>query len=212
MLAVGITGGIGSGKSAAADRFSELGVPIIDADVIARQIVEPGRPACRKVIDAFGDVVASDDGGLNRAKLRKIIFSEPEKKTLLENILHPKIHAEILRQIAELSTPYTIVVIPLLAESKRQYPLDRILVIDAPAEFQVSRVSARDDQSESEVKRVIQLQSSRPDRLAIADDVIENTGSLQSLRNSVDALHEKYLAIARGSNQSEDERRSKTST
>ena len=205
MLAVGITGGIGSGKSAAADRFSELGVPIIDADVIARQIVEPGRPACRKVIDAFGDEVASDDGGLNRAKLRKIIFSEPEKKTLLENILHPEIHAEILRQIAELSTPYTIVVIPLLAESKRQYPLDRILVIDAPAEFQVSRVSARDDQSESEVKRVIQLQSSRPDRLAIADDVIENTGSLQSLRNSVDALHEKYLAIARGSNQSEDE-------
>ena len=204
MLAVGITGGIGSGKSAAADRFSELGVPIIDADVIARQIVEPGRPACRKVIDAFGDEVASDDGGLNRAKLRKIIFSEPEKKTLLENILHPEIHAEILRQIAELSTPYTIVVIPLLAESKRQYPLDRILVIDAPAEFQVSRVSARDDQSESEVKRVIQLQSSRPDRLAIADDVIENTGSLQSLRNSVDALHEKYLAIARGSNQSED--------
>lgn len=205
MLAVGITGGIGSGKSAAADRFSELGVPIIDADVIARQIVEPGRPACRKVIDAFGDEVASDDGGLNRAKLRKIIFSEPEKKTLLENILHPEIHAEILRQIAELSTPYTIVVIPLLAESKRQYPLDRILVIDAPAELQVSRVSARDDQSESEVKRVIQLQSSRPDRLAIADDVIENTGSLQSLRNSVDALHEKYLAIARGSNQSEDE-------
>ena len=204
MLAVGITGGIGSGKSAAADRFSELGVPIIDADVIARQIVEPGRPACRKVIDAFGDEVASDDGGLNRAKLRKIIFSEPEKKTLLENILHPEIHAEILRQIAELSTPYTIVVIPLLAESKRQYPLDRILVIDAPAELQVSRVCARDDQSESEVKRVIQLQSSRPDRLAIADDVIENTGSLQSVRNSVDALHGKYLAIARGSNQSED--------
>ena len=204
MLAVGITGGIGSGKSAAADRFSELGVPVIDADVIARQVVEPSQPACRKVIDAFGDEVASDDGGLNRAKLRKIIFSEPEKKTLLENILHPEIHAEILRQIAELSTPYTIVVIPLLAESKRQYPLDRIVVIDAPAELQVSRVSARDDQSESEVKRVIQLQSSRPDRLAIADDVIENTGSLQSLRNSVDALHEKYLAIARGSNQSED--------
>ena len=204
MLAVGITGGIGSGKSAAADRFSELGVPIIDADVIARQIVEPGRPACRKVIDAFGDEVASDDGGLNRAKLRKIIFSEPEKKTLLENILHPEIHAEILRQIAELSTPYTIVVIPLLAESKRQYPLDRILVIDAPAELQVSRVCARDDQSESEVKRVIQLQSSRPDRLAIADDVIENTGTLQSLNNAVDALHERYLSIARGSSQSED--------
>ena len=204
MLAVGITGGIGSGKSAAANRFSELGVPVIDADVIARQVVEPDRPACRKVIDAFGDEVASDGGGLNRARLRKVVFSEPEKKSQLESILHPEIHAEILRQIAELSVPYAIVVIPLLAESKRQYPLDRILVIDAPTELQISRVSVRDNQSASEVERVIELQSSRQNRLAIADDVIENSGSLQSLRNSVDALHEKYLAIVRCSSQSEN--------
>ncbi len=196
MLAVGITGGIGSGKSAAADRFAELGVPVIDADVIARQIVEPGRPACKKVIEVFGAEFATADGGLDRSKLRKMVFSVPEKKTQLESILHPEIHAEILRQLSDLSAPYAIVVIPLLAEGNRTYPLDRVLVIDAPAKLQIDRVSNRDNESAQEVERIIHLQATRKDRLEMADDVISNTGTKQSLRNSVDELHSKYLTIA----------------
>ncbi len=196
MLAVGITGGIGSGKTAAADRFAELGVPVIDADVIARQVVEPGRPTCQRVIETFGADFATPDGRLDRIKLRKIVFSEPEKKTQLENILHPAIHAEILHQLSNLSVPYAVVVIPLLAESKRKYPLDRVLVIDAPMNLQISRVSDRDNESAQEVERIIRLQATRKERLAIADDIISNTGSKHSLRDSVDELHSKYLTIA----------------
>ena len=204
MFAVGITGGIGSGKSTAADRFVELGVPAIDADVVAREVVKPGRSALKRVIDTFGVEVATTDGRLDRVKLRKIVFSDSEKKSQLENILHPEIHAEILRQLSESTAPYTVVVIPLLAESKRQYPLDRILVIDAPHELQIDRVSVRDNQSPQEVEHIIQLQASRQARMAIADDVIVNNGSTQDLQHEVDALHKKYLAYACGSDQPEN--------
>ncbi|MDE0310445.1 MAG: dephospho-CoA kinase [Acidiferrobacterales bacterium] len=196
MLTVGITGGIGSGKSAAADRFAELGVPVIDADVIARQIVEPGRPACSKVIETFGAEFAAADGGLDRGKLRKLVFSDSGKITRLEDILHPEIHAEILRRLSDLSAPYAVVVIPLLAESKRSYPLDRVLVIDAPSQLQISRVSDRDGETAQEVEKIISLQATRKDRLRVADDVISNTGTRQSLTSAVDELHSKYLAIA----------------
>ena len=204
MFAVGITGGIGSGKSTAAGRFVELGVPAIDADVVAREVVKPGRSALKRVIDTFGVEVATTDGRLDRVKLRKIVFSDSEKKSQLENILHPEIHAEILRQLSESTAPYTVVVIPLLAESKRQYPLDRILVIDAPHELQIDRVSVRDNQSPQEVEHIIQLQASRQARMAIADDVIVNNGSTQDLQHEVDALHKKYLAYACGSDQPEN--------
>ncbi len=204
MFAVGITGGIGSGKSTATDRFIELGVPAIDADVVARELVKPGRSALKRVIDTFGVEVATADGRLDRIKLRKIVFSDSEKKSQLENILHPEIHAEILRQLSESTAPYTVVVIPLLAESKRQYPLDRILVIDAPHELQIERVSARDNQSPQEAEHIIQLQASRQARMAIADDVIVNNGSTQDLQHQVDALHKKYLAYACGSEEPEN--------
>ncbi len=203
MLVVGITGGIGSGKSTAADRFSKLGVPVIDADVVAREVVKPGQPACNKVIETFGEEVANEDGGLNRAKLRQIVFADAVKKAELENILHPIIHAEILQQLSHLTATYAIVVIPLLAESKREYPLDRILVVDIPPELQLDRVSVRDQQSAEQIQRIIDLQASRQERLAIADDVISNAGTTEDLLISVDELHKKYLKIAQSSDRSE---------
>ncbi len=201
MFTVGVTGGIGSGKSSAADRFRQLGVPVIDADAVARQIVEPGMPALQEIINAFGESVANDQGELDRAELRKIIFSDSNRKSQLEAILHPRIYAEILRLLSELSTSYAIVVIPLLAESKREYPLDRILVIDVPSDVQISRVTTRDDQSTEEVGRIISSQAPRHSRLAIADDVIENIGSKDDLYERVDAMHLTYLEHARKSNQ-----------
>ena len=203
MLVVGITGGIGSGKSTAADRFGELGVPVIDADVVAREVVEPGQPACRRVIETFGEEVANEDGGLNRARLRQIVFADAVKKADLENILHPIIHAEILQQLSQLTATYAIVVIPLLAESKREYPLDRILVVDIPPELQLDRVSVRDQQSAEQIQRIIDLQASRQERLAIADDVISNAGTTEDLLKSVDELHKKYLKIAQSPDRSE---------
>ena len=200
MFTVGVTGGIGSGKSSAADRFRQLGVPVIDADVVARQIVEPGMPALQEIINTFGESVANDRGELDRAALRKIIFSDSSRKSQLEAILHPRIYDEILRLLSELSTPYAIVVIPLLAESKREYPLDRILVIDVPSDVQISRVTTRDGQSTEEVERIISSQASRYSRLAIADDVIENIDSKDDLYERVDAMHLTYLEYARKSN------------
>ena len=200
MFTVGVTGGIGSGKSSAADQFRQLGVPVIDADVVARQIVEPGMPALQEIINAFGESVTNDWGELDRAALRKIIFSDSSRKSQLEAILHPRIYDEILRLLSELSTPYAIVVIPLLAESKREYPLDRILVIDVPSDVQISRVTTRDDQSTEEVERIISSQASRHSRLAIADDVIDNIGSKDDLYERVDAMHLTYLEYAHKSN------------
>ena len=201
MLTVGVTGGIGSGKSSAANRFRQLGVPVIDADLIARQIVEPGMPALQEIINAFGESVANDQGELDRSALRKIIFSDSNRKSQLEAILHPRIYNEILRLLSELSTSYAIVVIPLLAESKREYPLDRILVIDVPSDVQISRVTTRDNQSTEEVEQIISSQASRHSRLEIADDIIENVGSTDDLSERVDAMHLPYLEYARKSNQ-----------
>ena len=201
MLTVGVTGGIGSGKSSAANRFRQLGVPVIDADLIARQIVEPGMPALQEIINAFGESVANDQGELDRSALRKIIFSDSNRKSQLEAILHPRIYNEILRLLSELSTSYAIVVIPLLAESKREYPLDRILVIDVPSDVQISRVTTRDNQSTEEVEQIISSQASRHSRLETADDIIENVGSTDDLSERVDAMHLTYLEYARKSNQ-----------
>ncbi len=196
MLKVGLTGGIGSGKSTAARRFEELGVPIIDADVIARNVVEPGKPALKEIITAFGEKVVNSDGELDRTELRKIVFENKEHKAVLESILHPRIYDEILRQLDQLSAPYCIVVIPLLAESKRNYPLDRVLVIDLPHALQLERTSARDQQSEEKIDKIVQLQSSREKRLSLADDIIENSGTVELLYEKIDWLHQKYTELA----------------
>lgn len=196
MFVVGLTGGIGSGKTTAANRFNSLGVPIIDADVVARDIVKPGRPALQEIINSFGDDVVDSEGRLDRAALRGIVFSNPDLRKKLENILHPQIYERIHNELGELSGPYAIIVIPLLAESKRQYHLNRVLVVDAPSELQISRVTVRDKQSPSQVERILHSQSSRRKRNSIADDIIENSGSIDDLCDHIDALHRQYLVIA----------------
>ncbi len=198
MLKVGLTGGIGSGKSSASRLFAELGVPVIDADIIAREVVEPGTPALTEIETAFGSQVIGNDGRLDRVALRKMVFSKPEHREKLESILHPRIHAEIMRQINELSTPYCIVVIPLLAESKSDYQLDRILVIDLPEAMQRARAAIRDQRSEEEINHVIQAQASRTARQKMADDLVDNSGTLETLIEQIHALHKKYLALAVG--------------
>ena len=197
MLKIGLTGGIGSGKSTAAERFLKLGVPVIDADVIAREIVEPGKPAFEAVVAAFGNQVVDEDGRLDRKALRTIVFADPEQKSRLENILHPQIHAEILHQLEQIAYPYCVVVIPLLAESKRNYPLDRILVVDLPEELQIARTTTRDKESAKHVEQIIRSQAPRQQRLSIADDVIENSGTPETLLKNIDSLHQKYLELAR---------------
>lgn len=199
MLVVGLTGGIGSGKSTAARRFEELGVAVIDADVIAREVVEPGKSGFNEVVAAFGDQVVGHDGKLDRAVLRSIIFADAEQKMRLEGILHPKIYAEILQQLDDVLTPYCIVVIPLLAESKRDYPLDRVLVVDLPEALQVARTTLRDRQTVNNIEDIIRSQASRKQRLAIADDVVENSGTPEELCKVIDALHQQYLQHAKSS-------------
>lgn len=197
MLKIGLTGGIGSGKSTAAEQFLKLGAPVIDADVIAREIVEPGKPAFEAVIAAFGDQIVGEDGRLDRKALRNIVFADPEQKSRLESILHPQIYTEILHQLEQIAYPYCVVVIPLLAESKRNYPLDRILVVDLPEKLQIDRTTARDKESEKHIEQIIQSQASRQQRLSIADDVIENSGTPETLLRNIDSLHQKYLELAR---------------
>ena len=197
MLKIGLTGGIGSGKSTAAEQFLKLGAPVIDADVIAREIVEPGKPAFEAVIAAFGDQIVGEDGRLDRKALRNIVFADPEQKSRLESILHPQIYTEILHQLEQIAYPYCVVVIPLLAESKRNYPLDRILVVDLPEKLQIDRTTARDKESEKHIEQIIRSQASRQQRLSIADDVIENSGTPETLLKNIDSLHQKYLELAR---------------
>ena len=199
MLVVALTGGIGSGKTTVSQLFESLGTPIIDTDIIARQLVTPGKPALIEISTQFGQEVLSTDGTLNRAILRQVIFQDIEKKRLLESILHPLIRQEMTRQIAALSTTYCIVVIPLLVESKQMEIADRILVIDTPESTQLARVSTRDNQTEKEVTAVISAQASRDARLSIADDVIHNDGSLDKLKQQVESLHQKYLSASNAS-------------
>ena len=197
MLVVGITGGIGSGKTAVSDRFSELGVPVIDTDVISKELVEPGLPAFEEIVVAFGRKVVGNNGRLNRALLRKIVFENPSKRQQLEEILHVKIRAEVFHQLDALDCAYCVIVIPLLAESKRKYPLDRVLVLDASADLQLARAEARGQQSREELEQIIRSQATREERLALADDVIENSGSIDELRESVNFYHQQFGQLAK---------------
>ena len=199
MFRIGITGGIGSGKTMVANRFGELGAPIVDADVVARQVVLPGTPACKEIIEAFGDTVANENGELNRAQLRSIVFGNSVARTRLQNIVHPRIFDEIHRQLRALSGDYAIVVIPLLAEARRDYALDRVLVVDAPRKLRISRIVSRDGQTSEAVEQILSSQATREERLAIADDVVNNAGTAEELFKQVDALHRRYLALARNS-------------
>lgn len=193
-LVIGLTGGIGSGKTATADLFSDLGVPVIDADELARRVVRPGEPAFEEIVRAFGARVLSESGELDRRAMRDCVFADAEQRSRLEAIVHPRVYAEIRRQLDALDTAYAIVVVPLLIESGGTDLVDRILVVDAPRELQIERVSRRDGVSAADVERVLAAQLDRRTRLAQADDIIENGASEASLEHQVAALHRRYLA------------------
>lgn len=194
MRVIGLTGGIASGKSAAADHFATLGVPVIDADLIARELVEPGKPALKKITQHFGGNVLDKNNELNRAALREIIFSDEQARHKLEAILHPLIRAAIIERVAMLDDCYCIVVIPLLAESEENWEiLDHKLVIDCPESIQLQRLQHRDQLDLQQATSILNAQASREQRRAIADDIIDNSHDLAHLKNAVEQLHKKYL-------------------
>ena len=196
MFVVGLTGGIGSGKTAVSDRFAALGIKIVDADVAARIVVEPGRPALAEIAEHFGAEVIDPSGALDRAALRTRVFSDPDARRWLEQLLHPRIADEIRRGIESATSPYTMLVSPLLLEAGQAAYAQRILVVDVPVEVQVARTMARDDNDEAQVRQIIAAQSPREDRLKRADDVIENDKGLDALDRAVAELHARYLALA----------------
>jgi len=196
MLRIGLTGGIGCGKSTVAGLFSEYGIPVIDADEIAHRLTKPGTPATLDILSAFGPEFAAADGDINRKHLAKHIFNNPAERQRLEAILHPQVRAAIQQQLPRLTAPSCILVIPLLIEAGLQDLVDRVLVVDAEEEIQISRVQKRDGRSEEEIRAILKAQVSRQERLGSADDCIINNGDLSSLREQVKALHETYLSMA----------------
>jgi dephospho-CoA kinase len=196
-LVVGLTGGIGSGKSAAADEFQRLGATVVDTDAIARQLTEPGGAAMPHVRALFGDGFVAPSGAMDRKAMRERVFGDPVARQALEGLLHPMIRTEAESRIATAEGPYVVYVVPLLIESKEpRRRADRILVVDAPEEVQVSRVAARSGLSEAQVRDIMAAQASRAERLAAADDVIENGGTLDALREQVRALHARYVKMS----------------
>lgn len=195
-LRIGLTGGIASGKSTVADLFAERGVTVIDTDVIARDMVEPGQPALQEIYETFGDAVMSADGELDRAAMRQLVFADDEARHQLEAIVHPRIQAATMRQVATATGDYIIVVVPLLAKSSLRHELDRILVVDCDEQTQLERLLARDAETEEQARRILAAQSSRAERLAIADDVIENNSTLQDLTAQVSAFGDRYTELA----------------
>ena len=196
-LRVGLTGGIASGKSMVADMFAARGVPVIDTDVIARDVVQPGEPALREIERQFGSDVLTSDGQLDRRRLREIVFADESKRELLEAILHPRIRDAAVAQSSEAGGDYQVIVVPLLAESPMRQWMDRILVVDCSEESQLQRLLERDAESEEQAQRMIGAQASRQDRLAIADDVIGNDGTKAEAEQQVEDLHRVYLQLAR---------------
>lgn len=197
-LRVGLTGGIGAGKSTVAMLFEALGVPVIDADVIARQVVEPGQPALQELVACFGAEVLREGGGLDRQRLRERIFDDPAARRRAEAILHPRIREVMENRIAELDYPYCMLSIPLLLEASQTDLVDRILVVDAPPELQLSRARARDGASAEQIQAIMDVQLDRPARLRAADDVIRNDSDLRGLGEAVRQLHARYLGLAEG--------------
>lgn len=197
MLVIGLTGGIGSGKSTVAELFAKRGAPIIDADVVARVITQPNTSAFKKIVEHFGPQIVLSDGNLDRKQLRNIIFADSKQRHWLEQLLHPQIHDDILQQLHKLSAhAYCIVVIPLLIEAASYAFLDRILVVDATQSLQIERVNHRDKLERHHIEAILNTQATREHRLSQADDVITNTGEIAELEPQVARLHERYLELA----------------
>ena len=193
---VALTGGIASGKTTVANLFADLGVPLIDTDVIARRVVEPGQPALAEVVATFGPDVLDAEGRLDRRRMRERIFSDPTARQRLEAILHPAIRAEMERQSRAAGGPNQVLVIPLLTEGRRRDHVDRVLLVDVPEELQIKRLMMRDGVTHEQAQASLNAQATRAERLALADDVVRNTGRVDDLRAEVAKLHAYYLALA----------------
>ena len=195
-LRVGLTGGVASGKSTVADMFADLGVPVIDTDIIARDVVRPGQPALDEIREVFGERVFAADGTLDRAAMRAIVFGDVAARRRFEAILHPRIGEATREQADAAGGSYQIIVVPLLVESSLRGFVDRVLVVDCDEDTQLARLLARDAESEAQARRILAAQSSRAERMAIADDVIANDGNLEATREQVKALNRRYLIEA----------------
>ena len=195
MLIIGLTGGIGSGKSAVSDKFKSLGITVVDADVAARTVVEPSQPALAEIERHFGSNILNQEGVLDRAQLREIMASDSEERVWLESVLHPKIGEQIAKELNESTSPYTIYVAPLLLETNSQKMCSRVLVVDVPKEIQIQRTAERDKVSEIQIEKIVAVQMEREERLEKADDVLVNTGTIKELEEQVVKLHQKYLEM-----------------
>jgi dephospho-CoA kinase len=196
-LLIALTGGIASGKSAVAELFAQLGVPVLDTDQISRDVVEPGMPTLERLVAQFGPAILDAQGRYDRARMRERVFNDPEQRRKLEAIMHPAIREELARRSAEAGGDYQIHVIPLLVETGRPDAYDRVLVVDCPESAQLERLVARDGTSREQAEKILAAQASRADRLDAAHDVIENTGTLADLRRFVQTLHQNYALLAR---------------
>ena len=194
-LIIGVTGGIGSGKTAATNEFERLGITVIDADIVAREVVEPGQPALASIVEHFGENILENDV-LNRAKLRDIIFTDPEQKLALNKIMHPAIRDALVKQLESADSVYVLLSAPLLFENGLDKYTQRNLVVDVPEAVQMQRASMRDGVEQQQIRAIIAAQMPRDERLARADDVIVNTGSLDALHLKVQELHDKYLILS----------------
>jgi dephospho-CoA kinase len=193
---VAITGGIGSGKSTVAEQFAALGARVSDADAISHQLTGPGGEALAAIEAAFGSAVIDQHGALDRARLRARVFSDPNARRTLEAILHPMIRARMLAETQSIQEPYALLVIPLLFETGQHALVDRVLVVDVPESVQVARVQARSRLPEPEIARIMASQIDRTQRCAKADDLIDNSGTLNQLRPRIEQLHQRYLELA----------------
>lgn len=195
-MIIGLTGGIGSGKSEVSRRFEQLGITVVDADIVAREVVNIGSVALSAISAHFGQDILNADGSLNRAKLRSRIFENPDEKHWLENLLHPIIRKEIVTQLAQSKTPYSILSSPLLLETKQNELVNRVLVIDATENMQIERASTRDTNNKDQIQKIMATQINRTERCKKADDIIENHGDLNELDLAVKKLHAFYLQLA----------------
>ncbi len=196
MFRVGLTGGVASGKTAVADRFAARGATVLDTDLIARQVVLPGRPALQALVAALGDDILAPDGRLDRARLRARIFADADLRQAVESVLHPAILEELGRQSAAATGPYQILVIPLLVEGDYAGLVDRVLVVDCPPEMQIERLMLRDDETRAGAQAMLDAQSGRLERLAAADDLIVNNGPEAALDAQVADLDRQYRKLA----------------
>jgi dephospho-CoA kinase len=195
-LIIGLTGGIGSGKTAASDYFADQGITIVDADIVAREVVEPGEPAWLAIKARYGADVIQEDQSLNRAWLRQKVFAEPDERVWLEQQTHPRIRDRLIQQLRDATSPYAVLVSPLLFESGQSTLVKRTLVIDVPVDTQVMRACSRDTNDEEQIRRIIAAQIPREDRCSRADDVADNSGTLAQLHAQLEKLHHTYLTMA----------------